>query len=288
MQGLPPAPEATTLRRAAAVLPLAFAVLAGTAFGADAPREGDVAPRAGDGAPRAGDAPPRAGDPAPSPPPALRTLTDTEAEPLVAGLKKAVRARKAEDALPALEAIAGVTHKDFDPLLSKCLIHPHATIAEKTAALFGDRPGPKTTGTIWRAWIHPVNDKRWAVKSAMLASLGRLGATLDAKQYDEVEKIWKMAPNVPAMNAVTAYFTAVRTDKRPCKLLGMWLDEPRAGSVNDASNPPAGYWEARWKLWQATKGGAIAALKAITGQTFDSSAQAKAWFDANPKFGVKW
>ena len=143
-------------------------------------------------------------------------------------------------------------------------------------------------GTIWRAWIHPSNDKRWGVKSAMLGSLGRLGATLDAKQYDEVERIWKMAPNAAAMNAVTAYFTAVRTDKRPCKLLATWLDEPRAGSVNDASNPPAGWWEARWKLWQATKGGAAAALKAITGQTFESSAQAKAWFDANPKFGVKW
>ena len=95
-----------------------------------------------------------------------------------------------------------------------------------------------------------------------------LGAPLDAKQYDEVERIWKMAPNAAAMNAVTGYFTAVRTDKRPCKLLATWLDEPRAASVHDASNPPAGWWESRWKLWQATKGGAAAALKAITGQTF--------------------
>ncbi len=26
----------------------------------------------------------------------------------------------------------------------------------------------------------------------------------------------------------------------------------------------------------------------ITGQTFDATAQAKAWFEANPGFGVRW
>jgi hypothetical protein len=231
----------------------------------------------------------RAAD-APAPPaaPALKALTDAEAEPLLDGLKKAWKARKADEALPAIEAVSGVAHPEVEPLLGKLLSHPVTAVAARAARALGDRPSPKVAGTLWRAWVLPLNDRRWEVKTAMLESLARLRAPLDAKQYDEVEKVWKQAPSVEAMNAVSGYFAAVATDKRPCKLLATWLDEPRAGSVHDAANPPAAWWEARWKLWQATKGGAAAALQAITGQSFETSAQAKAWFDANPKFGVKW
>jgi hypothetical protein len=123
---------------------------------------------------------------------------------------------------------------------------------------------------------------------AILAAMGTAKAPLDAKQYDEAESLWRKAPSAEAMIGVARYFERFQKDKRPCKLLAMWLDEPRPGNVNDGSNPPAAWWEARWKLWDKTKPAAVAALKAITGQHFDATDEAKAWFRANPKFGFDW
>ena len=152
----------------------------------------------------------------------------------------------------------------------------------------GERAGPKTPAALWRGWMLPVNDKRWAVKAALLEALAATKAPLDAKGYDEVESVWRQVPSTEAMVAVARYFTLVKTDKRPCKMFALWLDEPKAGSVNDAANPPASYWEARWKTWAAVKPAVVDALQAITGQHFDSSEEAKTWFKKNPKFGVDW
>jgi len=235
------------------------------------------------------------GAPAPAPAPGapvtpapLTPISDEEAAPLLDGLKKALKTRTSGDALPALEALGGKTHKDFEPALSKLLVHTSVDVAAKAARCMGERAGPKTPAALWRGWALPVNDKRWVVKAALLDALAATKAPLDARGYDEVESVWRQVPSTETMIAVARYFTVVKTDKRPCKMLAFWLDEPRAGSVSDASNPPASYWEARWKAWAAVKPAVVDALQAITGQHFDSSEEAKAWFKKNPKFGVDW
>ncbi len=234
-------------------------------------------------------APPAAGKPPAAPAPApLATIADAEAAPLLDGLKKALKARTSGEALPALEALAGKSHKDFEAALQKLLVHPSVDVAAKAARCLGERAGPKTPGVLWRGWALPVNDKRWVVKAAILEALAATKAPLDAKGWDEIESVWRAAPSTEAMVAVARYFTLLGTDKRPCKMFALWLDEPKAGSVADAANPPASYWEARWKTWQAVKPVVVDALLAITGQHFDTSEEAKAWFKKNPKFGVEW
>ena len=221
-------------------------------------------------------------------PPPLTPISDADAAPLLDGLKKALKLRTSGEAQPALDALAGKSHKDFEAALSRLLVHPSVEVAAMAARCLGERAGPKTPATLWRAWMLPVNDKRWVVKAALLDALAATKAPLDARAYDEVESVWRQVPNTETMIAVARYFTVVKTDKRPCKMLAFWLDEPRAGSVSDASNPPASYWEARWKTWAAVKPAVVDALQAITGQHFDSSEEAKAWFKKNPKFGVDW
>jgi hypothetical protein len=251
------------------------------------------APAAGDDPAPKGEAKPQEKTPAkpaekaPAKPP-LKTLTDEEAAPHLARLKDAAKTKKPDEGKAALAAIAGVTHPAFEAALARLLPHASAEVAVLAAAAIGERGDAKSGGVLWKGWLHAANAKRLDVKGAILEAMGTVKAPLDARQYDEVEGIWRQAPSVEAMNSVTTYFRLMATDKRPCKMLGLWLDEPRPGNVNDGSNPPASWWQARWTLWNKTKPGAVAALEAITGQHFDSSADAKAWFEQNPKFGVRW
>jgi hypothetical protein len=222
-------------------------------------------------------------------PAALAAIGDVEAAPLVRGLESARRAKTLDDALPALAAIEGKTHSSFEAALGKLLSHAQAEVAVRAAAALGERAGPKTGSLLWRSgWLAPANKKRPEVQASVLQAMGRAGVLLDAKQYDEVESLWRKQPTVRTTILIAGYFASVKTDKRPLRLFAEALDEPVAGSVSSPSNPPASYWEARWKAWRATKTDVQAAIRAITGQTFETSAEAKAWFAANPKFGFSW
>jgi hypothetical protein len=249
-------------------------------------------------APRASAEEPAPKPPAPAPaagevetkPAPPKVIPDAEASPLAEGLKKAWRAKTAEDALPALRAIEGKAHPSFEAPLVKLLGHASAEIAIRSADALAERAGPKTATAMWRGgWLSPANRDRTTVRTSILRALGRMGTTLDAKQYDEVESLWKKATSGETLSAIAEYFGSVKTDKRPLRLLSEALDEPIATAVNSASNPPASYWEARWKMWKASQPAVQAALKSITGQTFESSAQAKDWFKKNEKeFGFVW
>ncbi|MBL9089417.1 MAG: hypothetical protein JNM10_19925, partial [Planctomycetia bacterium] len=220
--------------------------------------------------------------------PKLRALTDAEVAPLLEGLKKALKAKLLSEAAPALDALAGVTHPDLEPALARLLGHNLADVAGRAARALGERAGEKTAATLWKAWSSPANERRVDVRAAILDAFATMRTPLDPKQYGQVERMFTDAATPAAMDAVTRYFTAVATDKRPCKVLALWLDEPTPANVHDGSNPPKEWWEARWKLWTKTRPGAVAALKAITGQEFESSEQARAWFAANRAFGVRW
>jgi hypothetical protein len=258
--------------RLAAGLAASF-LLAGVAF-ADEP-----APKPG----------PETEKPKPAAKPALAALSDVEAAPLARGLALAAKGRTLEAVLPALEAIEGKTHATFEAPLVKMLAHSLGEVATRAAMALADRAGPKTGSALWRSgWLAPANKRRPEVQAAVLSAMGRAGLLLDAKQYDEVESLWRKQTNARTVTLIAGYFAAVKTDKRPLRLLSEALDEPGAGSVNSPTNPPASYWEARWKMWQATKPAIQEAVQAITGQKFESSAEAKAWFDANPKFGFDW
>jgi hypothetical protein len=59
-------------------------------------------------------------------------------------------------------------------------------------------------------------------------------------------------------------------------------DEPAPANVEAADNPPAEYWEARWKSWAVWKGKVKDALFELTGQRFTTAAEAQAWLKKNP------
>lgn len=66
-------------------------------------------------------------------------------------------------------------------------------------------------------------------------------------------------------------------EKRAFRLLLGNLEEPGPEDVDCPNNPPASYWEKRWKAWRSFKGDVREALRAITGVEFEKAALYKAW-----------
>jgi hypothetical protein len=221
---------------------------------------------------------------------APKPISDTEAAPLVEGLKKAAKAKVAEDALRALDAIEGKANPQLEGPLVRLLSHNFGEVAGRAADALAERAGPKTGAVLWKSGFqHGTNLRRPEVQASILAAMGKVGAPLDERQYGDVESLWRKATTPKAKVAIASYFGAIKTDKRPLRWLSEALDEPVAGDPNDASTPPASVLEAQWKLWKGSLAAVEDAIRAITGQTFHTSAQAKAWFKANEKtFGFVW
>ncbi len=93
---------------------------------------------------------------------------------------------------------------------------------------------------------------------------------------DLFEKTWDMAsPGVPQQKIIRLF--AKGKEKRAFRLLVDHLDEPRPADVNAASNPPASWWEKRWKAWHYWRGDVKAALREITGVEFSRAEFYKKW-----------
>lgn len=226
----------------------------------------------------------------------LMEATAEQAKTMVAGLKKAAKKKKLADATPFLEAIDGFKHESFVKPLLKLMTHKLGAVAKLATDALAERcTEKKVLAKIWRnAFSNKANDKRYAVRARVVRLYGERGIVLDKKQYKEVERDWRWMfgnPQIhfgePALDLVT-YFRLTK-DKRHCRWLAEQLDEPVPANPNSPSNPPQEWWERRWKMWQPVKPEVVDALMEMTGQEFDSSEEAKTWFEANKKtFKFEW
>lgn len=226
----------------------------------------------------------------------LKPAEDKAAKALASELKKIAKKKNSDDVLPVLEKIDGLEHKAFDKPLCRLLRHESSIVSLRAADMWEWRVRDKRVGSrLWRAsWGEKKNDRRYAVKAKVLKAYARAGLPLDAKQFKEVDRAWRwMVGNpderwAPALSEIAAW-VALSKDMRLFRKLAEELDEPLATNPNSPSNPPASWWEKRWKMWKAAKPAVVEALKALTGQEFDKTAEAKAWVEANgKKAGIEW
>ena len=231
------------------------------------------------------------------PPPAekkVREATAEEVPPVVADLDAASKKKKPEEALPLLKKVEELKHPDFEKPLHKLLRHPDAGVALRAAELLEERTYPESGKAVWAAsWGQAVNEKRTGVRAKALRALGKIGFKLDKKQFDDVQKLWRSVQGsadkslAPLLVDIAAYAEATK-DKRFARDLAEAIDKPEASNPNSPTNPPASWWEGKYYLWEGSRNEVHRALKAITGQDFDTTAKAKDWIEANKKDGFEW
>lgn len=183
----------------------------------------------------------------------------------------------------ALEALSTGSHK--------LLLKPLATIVEtdksvlirkRAAELIANQPAAEANATIRKLLKSPKVQPQYAVTAELVRALTRCG--YQPVQWKEIDDLFEAEYHVDRVPVQEAMLQLIEThkEKQAIDLLLRNLDEPSPKDVHAGENPPAEYWEARWKSWAIWRDKVKSALFSLTGQRFSTAAEAKAWLDKNP------
>ncbi len=183
----------------------------------------------------------------------------------------------------ALELFAGGSNKLLVKPLAQTIESDKSVVVRRRAAeLLANQPVKEANPAIRRLLKDASVGSHPSVMGDLIRALARCGYT--PAQWAELDNLFERdyaEDRVPIQEAVLDLVTACK-EKQALPILLRNLDEPVPENVDDASNPPASYWEARWKAWNVWKGKVKEALFAVTGQRFSTAAEAKAWLKKNP------
>ena len=122
-----------------------------------------------------------------------------------------------------------------------------------------------------------LKSKNLRGKGSILAPLIRI-----LTHFGASKKVWKNLRESfldlgPLAQIAFLESVEARKDWESVDLLLDHLDPPGPDHVDARENPPAEYWERRWKAWKAFKPSLLKALEALFGRTFPSKKEAKTW-----------
>lgn len=216
--------------------------------------------------------------------PAVVALDDRTAKEAVKDLELALKdTASLADKNRALDKIADRSHERLlKPLATLIEKEKSVLLRKRAAVLLRNHPPALANPAIRKLLANPRVQGHPGVAAELVRSLAACGYT--AKQWSEIQGLFEVdyhAERVPLHEALLDLITQHK-EKQAVDLLLRNLDEPVPENEHDASNPPAEYWEARWKAWAIWKGKVQEALFAITGQRFSTAAEARAWLAKNP------
>lgn len=229
-------------------------------------------------------------NPAPAPAPAAeapKTITTWDDKTAKAAIDEWTQLAKGQPTMlqktRVLDRVAGGSNKLLVKLLAQIVETDKLLAVRKRAAeLLANQPQPDANAAIRKLIKNAKVASANPVMAELVRSLSRCG--YDKTQWSDIADLFDREyhlDRVPVQEAVLDLVIANKeTQALPVLLRN--LDEPLASNQHAADNPPAEYWEARWKSWSAWKGKVKDALFTITGQRFNSAEEANAWLKKNP------
>jgi hypothetical protein len=183
----------------------------------------------------------------------------------------------------ALEALAKGSNKLLvKPLAQVVETDKSVVIRKRAAELLAQQPVADANPVIRKLLKNPKVAVHAAVLAELVRGLSRCG--YQSAQWADLADLFEKSYAADRVPLQEALLTLVEThkEKLAIPLLLRNLDEPVPADPNAGDNPPAEYWEARWKAWAIWRGKVKDTLFALTGQRFSTSAEAKAWLKQNP------
>lgn len=217
-------------------------------------------------------------------PKVIETWDDRRAKDAARALTKAFKRKSTSmrDRNNALEVVATGSNKALVKPLSAIIATDKSIVIRKRAAqLLANQPAKEANRTILKLLENSRVASQNNVMAELVRALSRCGYV--TRHWEKIDDLFEREydlERVPLQEALLELI-AEHKEKKAIPILLRNIDQPRPANVDDASNPPAEYWEARWKSWQRWRGKVKEALFAITGQRFGSSAEAKAWLKKN-------
>jgi hypothetical protein len=214
---------------------------------------------------------------------AAKVLDDKGAKAVLDAWNKVKNSSKFEDRLQALDQFGSGRHKTIVPALTTIAGTDKSPLLQKRAVeLLVEQTPAEALAAIKKLLKNPkVTDP--LVLAELVRGVQRCG--YDKTLWADIEPLFErsFAQEALPLHEAILELVKVHREKQAMPLLLRHLDEPRPADVDAADNPPADYWEARWKAWQAWRPRVVDALEAVTGQKFENAEAAKQWLKKNPQ-----
>jgi hypothetical protein len=221
----------------------------------------------------------------PAPPAAVTTWDDKTVKPKLDEFTKLQRAAtNLVDKNRALEVIAGGSHKSLvKPLAAIVEADKLVLIRKRAAELLANQPTADANAAIRKLLKSAKVAAYPAVQAELVKGLAKCG--YDKSHWADIADLFEreyQQERVPLQEAILD-LVARHKEKQAVDMMLRNLDEPApVGDIDAGDNPPAEYWEARWKSWKAFRPKVQETLFVLTGQRFSDAKEARAWLQKNP------
>ena len=215
---------------------------------------------------------------------ALPALSDRDARTAVRDFKRAIKGKRSmAERMKAVDALAIGANKAMVAPLSTVIAGDKSVLVRKRAAeVLSLQPAKQAQPAILRLLDGKKGKPAPPVMASLVEGLSRLGYR--PKDWKMIEKMFVLDYAAERGLLLEAILDLVIAHKET-KAIGMLLDnldEPAPEDVDSPSNPPASYWEARWKAWRVWRPRVKEALFVVTGQKFSTAQEARNWLRKNP------
>lgn len=183
----------------------------------------------------------------------------------------------------ALDTLAGGSHKLLVKPLAQVIEADKSLVVRKRAAeLLANQPAADANSAIRNLLKNSRVGSNPTVVGELIRGLSKCG--YQKAHWQEIDSLFEREYHVDRVPIQEALLDLVIAHKeaQALPILLNNLDEPVPDNVDHANNPPADYWEARWKSWNVWKVKVKEALFAVTGQRFSTAAEARTWLKKNP------
>ena len=217
---------------------------------------------------------------------ALPAMSDRDARTAVRNFKRAIKGKRSmAERMKAVEALATGSNKALVAPLSTVIASDKWVLVRKRAAeALSLQPAKQAQPAILKLLEGKGKQGKPAppVMVSLVDGLSRVGYR--PKDWKLLEKMFERdyaAERVPLQEAIINLVIAHKETQAIDMLLEN-LDEPAPVDVDSPTNPPASYWEARWKAWRVWRPRVKEAVFVLTGQKFSTAQEARNWLRKNP------
>ncbi|MFM1871337.1 MAG: hypothetical protein RL398_759 [Planctomycetota bacterium] len=226
--------------------------------------------------------------PAPTPkveaPAAIEAWDDRTAKAAVAEFEKVMKGKGGMgERTRALEVLGKGSNKLLVKPLAKVIeTEKSVLVRQKAAVVLAAQPQKEANEAIRKLLKNARVGSEPALLGELVKALSNCG--YEAQQWQEIAGLFEQeyAANRVTLQEAILDLVARHKEKQAVPMLLRNLDEPAPKDPHDPSNPPAEYWEARWKAWSGWRGKVKQTLFALTGQNFTRAAEAEEWLKKNP------
>lgn len=225
------------------------------------------------------------------PEPTWEEWDDRRARAVLREVKDLLRGRRVplRERMAAVQKLAaGSNERLVKPLATMVLADSSVVVRKSAAEALGHQPQKEAKRALLVLLRNERLEDEPPVQAALVTSLAKNG--YEARDWRHLDGMFerRYSPEHTGLQQAILKLVIAHEEKQAIDMLLDNLGEPVPVNVDDPSNPPAEYWEKRWKAWEVWRADVKQALFVITGQRFSTKAEAEEWLDENGhKIGIR-